>query len=82
MTVWCAISIKQVIGPYYFAHSIVNEDGYLSSLNNVFFPLLPGLPPDTHFQQNGAPPHYRVAVRQVLDDKFPGSWIGRGVFIP
>ena len=29
------------------------------------------------FQQGGAPPHYATAVRQFLNDEFPGRWLGR-----
>ena len=29
------------------------------------------------FQQDGASPHYAVAVRNYLDATFPGRWIGR-----
>lgn len=30
-----------------------------------------------HFQQDGAPPHYAVAVRQWLDNNYAHKWIGR-----
>ena len=29
------------------------------------------------FQQDGAAPHYAVIVREWIDEKFPGCWIGR-----
>lgn len=29
------------------------------------------------FQQDGAPPHYSVAVRNYLNNTFPERWIGR-----
>lgn len=29
------------------------------------------------FQQDGAPPHFALAVRQYLDRRFPNRWIGR-----
>ena len=32
---------------------------------------------DFYFQQNGAPPHFALAVRALLDLKFPNRWIGR-----
>jgi len=34
---------------------------------------------DIYFQQDGAPPHYGVNVRQHLDEVFPNRWIGRRV---
>ena len=30
-----------------------------------------------YFQQDGAPPHYATAVRNLLDETFPDKWIGR-----
>jgi hypothetical protein len=33
----------------------------------------------THFQQEGAPPHYRGEVRKYLSTRFPCRWIGRAV---
>ena len=30
------------------------------------------------FQQDGAPPHFSLKVRDFLDKEFPGRWIGRG----
>jgi hypothetical protein len=30
-----------------------------------------------HFQQDGAPPHYLEEVREFLNTRFPGRWIGR-----
>jgi hypothetical protein len=30
------------------------------------------------FQQDGAPPHFSVDIRQYLDNQFPGRWIRRG----
>lgn len=32
--------------------------------------MLPSLPPDTIFQQDGAPPHYSLELSQLLDEKF------------
>jgi hypothetical protein len=30
-----------------------------------------------HFQQDGAPPHCLGEVREYLNTRFPGRWIGR-----
>jgi hypothetical protein len=30
-----------------------------------------------HFQQDCAPPHYLEEVREYLNNRFPGRWIGR-----
>jgi hypothetical protein len=40
--------------------------------------LIPQLDEDDHdFQQDGAPPHYLEEVREYLNTRFPGQWIGR-----
>ena len=44
--------------------------------------LIPQLDEDVqegciHFQQDGAPPHYLGEVREYLNTRFPGRWIGR-----
>ena len=33
--------------------------------------------PELFFQQDGAPPHWGLRVRQYLDQHFPNQWIGR-----
>jgi hypothetical protein len=30
------------------------------------------------FQQDGAPPHFAMVARAVVDEKYPNRWIGRG----
>lgn len=75
VVVWCAISSNGIIGPY-FHDGNVNGQSYLHMLQNWFMPRFPeeeGL----IFQQDGAPPHYALTVRQWLNDTFPGAWIGR-----
>lgn len=79
VTVWCEMLNHHVNGLYYFDHPIVNGDTYISSLNNIFLPILPSLPSDTIFEQDGAPTHYRKTVGHLLDEKLPGLWIGRRV---
>ncbi|GBN54935.1 hypothetical protein AVEN_227632-1 [Araneus ventricosus] len=34
--------------------------------------------PDVIFQQDGAPPHWGMIVRDFLDENFPDRWCGRG----
>ena len=31
---------------------------------------------------DGAPAHFSIAARQVLNDKYPNRWIGRGGPVP
>ena len=34
------------------------------------------------FQQDGTPPHWSLPVREFLDERMPGKWIGRDGPIP
>ena len=76
--VWCGIWRNFVIGPFFF-DSTVTGQSYLNMLNDFMIPQLQslgiGLP--AWFQQDGTPAHYALIVRQFLDDKFQGRWIGR-----
>ncbi len=56
---------------------IVTSTIYMNMLEGFAFPQIEDLQPDIIFQQDGAPPHWTVVVRAVLNEKFPGRWIGR-----
>lgn len=81
-TVWCPISINQVVGPYYSDKPIVDGCSYIRLLNKFFLPMTPSLPPGSSFQQDRASPHCRMIRRQLLDVKLSGLWIQRGGPIP
>lgn len=53
VTVWCAMFVNQVFGPYYFDSFIVSGIGYKHILTSYFFSMLPGLPVDTIFSRTG-----------------------------
>lgn len=80
VNVWAGIIGRQLIGPHIFDDTL---DGrmYLEFLREQLPLLLEGVPEDIRnnliFQQDGAPPHYTLPVRQYLDEVFPGRWIGR-----
>ena len=80
--VWCALSKKEIIGPYFFENETVNQYSYKRMLRYFFFPKVRDYPDDIMFQQDGAPPHFANSVRQYLDTKLPNRWIGRGGPIP
>lgn len=82
LMVWCAISENEVIGPYFFDDGSVTGDRYKRMLRYYLFPKLSNYPSDMIFQQDGAPPHYAIPVRQYLDHKLPNRWMGRGGPIP
>lgn len=84
--VWAGIVRNTIIGPYFFDENLTGAL-YLDFLQNTLIPDLIQLFPDIQiptnvdrriwFQQDGAPPHYAVAVRNFLNTTFPQRWIGR-----
>lgn len=77
--VWCALSRREIIGPYFFENENVTGATYKRLLRYFLFPKLRDYPENLIFQQDGASPHYANIVRQYLDRKLPNQWMGRGV---
>jgi hypothetical protein len=77
--VWAGIHSRGIIGPYFFEQS-VNGQSYLSMLQDYAVPQLMELENAHEFfwQQDGAPPHWSLVVREYLRDVFGEKWIGRG----
>src|SRR5258705_2016186 len=77
--VWAGVSGEHAIGPFFFTGN-VNAQTYLEMLQSLLIPELSrlGILGTSIFQQDGAPAHYARIVRDYLDGKFPGRWIGRG----
>lgn len=78
VTVWGALSSEGVVGPVFF-DGTVDGANYLKMLRDVVVPQLRTRANFTElfFQQDGAPPHYALAVRDYLDQTFPQRWFGR-----
>lgn len=55
----------------------LNED-----LDNILENIPLGLLRRMWFQLDGAPAHFSIGVRHTLNEKFPGSWIGRQGPVP
>ena len=78
--VWLGMHNERLVGPYFF-NGTVTGHSYLQLLQEKLIPDLRAAGEfPTWFQQDGAPPHYSLIVRQYLDQVFPGHWIGRGGF--
>ena len=69
-----------MIGPFFFEDDTIDGENYLSVLQTFFLPKVRRLHKvhSVIFQQDGAPPHFVIDVRQHLDHQFPHKWIGRG----
>lgn len=78
INVWCAMSSDCIIGPYFFEENVTSQN-YLAMLKDYFFPIIQRkrIVSKFMFQQDGASPHFSLIVRNWLNDKLPGRWIGR-----
>ncbi|PSN32777.1 hypothetical protein C0J52_26907 [Blattella germanica] len=77
--VWCGLSSWGSVGLFFFDATITGEL-YLEMLCTSIFPGLRALyraDEEVFYQQDGAPPHYHLAVRTFLDGNLQGHWIGR-----
>lgn len=81
INVWGGIIDNFIIGPFFFEGTLTGPV-YLNFLENNLPQLLDYIPDIIRqvmwYQQDGAPPHYAVAVREWLNQSFPNQWIGRG----
>jgi len=90
VNVWAGILGNAIIGPLFIEENLTGNL-YLNMLEDTIDPLITHeletqidgdgnllLQEDLlHFQQDGAPPHYFLLVRQWLNERFPDKWIGR-----
>lgn len=84
VNVWCGVWDNKLIGPHIFPQ-ILTGDVYLDFLQNILPILLDDANVNLlgiYLQHDGASPHYRVMVREFLNNNFPNHWIGRGGPIP
>ena len=77
VNVFCAILKKYVYGPFFFEGPMINSEAYLAMLQNWLMELLfEGERADFMFQQDGAPAHWSLNVRQYLNATLHNKWIG------
>lgn len=84
LNVWAGILGDHIVGPFFIPDNL-NGERYLDLLENNIDPMITQileeddnlLEGELFFQQDGAPPHFAIAVRQFLDNRFPERWIGR-----
>lgn len=78
VNVFCALSRRKLYGPFFFEGNTVTGASYLQMLQDWLFPQLQeDKQEDFIFQQDGAPPHWSLAVRHFLNETLPQRWIGR-----
>lgn len=75
VNVWCGIIGNSLIGPHFFQGTLTGAK-YLEFLRNVLPGLMEDVPLNIRrnliFQQDGAPAHNSLIVRQHLDGVYPG----------
>lgn len=84
LNVWAGIVGDHIVGPYFIDGNLTSAT-YLELLDTTIDPRITELLENDEnllenelvFQQDGAPPHYALPVREYLNDRFPGRWIGR-----
>lgn len=81
VNMWTGILCGNIIGPFEMPENLTGES-YLNFLQNDLPNLLEETPPDMWFQHDGCPAHFRVSVREFLDEQYPNRWIGRSGTIP
>ncbi|XP_050307733.1 uncharacterized protein LOC126744391 isoform X2 [Anthonomus grandis grandis] len=85
LNVWAGIFGDNLVGPFFLPGNLTGEM-YLELLPQAIDPALTAIIETQNdrydedrlmFQEDGAPPHYTLFVREYLDRTFPGRWIGR-----
>ena len=80
LNVWAGIVGTHIIGPFFIDGTLTAEkyltmlrDDIVPSIRNIFGQDFDSV----WFQQDGAPPHFGLQVRNFLNDTFTERWIGR-----
>lgn len=76
ITFWVMISHQHGL-TYRVIHDTVNSENYASLLEECVVPFIQPRR-SLIFQQDGAPAHFSLRARAVLDTKLRNRWIGRG----
>jgi hypothetical protein len=80
VNMWAGVIGNRLIGPFKLPPRL-NSTNYLEFLQNDLPGLLEDVPlhqrVSSYFQQDGAPAHYGREVKDWLDEKYGGRWIGR-----
>jgi len=79
VNVWCGLSARGLIGPFFFFEGTVTGEAYLEMLRSSILPAIRALyeNSDIFYQQDGAPARYHQDVGAFLDENLQRHWIGR-----
>ena len=77
LTVWALIGFCGLVD-YHIIEETMNGERYCEVLNSKVVPYFAGpINNEKIFQQDGAPAHYSVNAREILDSRVHSRWIGR-----
>jgi len=80
VNVWAGIILNRIIGPF-FIEGNINSQNYCNLLRNQVIPAIEDIVGDAFhnvwFQQDGAPAHFSLEARNILNNVFTDRWIGR-----
>jgi len=80
VNVWAGIILNRIIGPL-FIEGNINSQNYCNLLRNQVIPAIEDIVGDAFhnvwFQQDGAPTHFSLEARNILNNVFTNRWIGR-----
>ena len=80
VNVWTGTFNSKPVGPFFIEGNLTAQV-YLVMLREQIVTAIrdiaDGNMDEIYFQQDGAPPHYGINVRQYLNEVFPDRWIGR-----
>ena len=77
VNVFCAISKNHVHGPFFFEGNVTGDVNLPMLQNWLIDELIANEHKDFIYQQDGAPPHWKLTVRAYLNENLPRRWIGR-----
>lgn len=86
ITVWCAVSARRIIGPYFFEENgttvTVNGNRYREMIQKFFIPNLANELGEAWFQQDGATAHTSRATIELLTSTFGNRLISKNSHFP
>jgi hypothetical protein len=74
---WCGFMKDRIIRRFFFVEDTVTGGVYLDVLEQFVCLQAADLQPNIIYQQDGAPPHWSLHVRETIMRTFPDRWIGR-----
>lgn len=78
--VWCAVSSKNIIGPFFFNNQSTTTNDYLNMLRRYFYPIIKnsGIEEKVYFQLDDISTYFSDQLYTWLDEHFHNRWIGTG----